>query len=912
MGIVWRSFALVALCLCAFLIQLASSQQGRVDVVNYLSQTKAVNSSQQTTSGSSMKWNHPLLGIVLVIIPVVTVFGNSLVILAILRERGLKTATNFYICSLACADLIVGLIVMPFNSLNEMTNNYWFFGHIWCDIWHSLDVFASTASINSLLFIALDRHSAISDPINYYGSWIFKHWIVFIALIWLGSACISFPAIAYWRSIRTEYIPNACVFPDDIYYLVFSSLVSFYIPLIIMVVVYIRIYRAATQQINALKSGQKMNVKTANGSPLTLRIHRGGYHKVEQTGPSQPESDKSSTNKTENKISSFRLNASRRRFTRKKTSSPTEAGDSRLISALCLTLSDIQAECQLVSTSNSLTTLATLNSRVSTVMKRSHSYPGAFNNVALVATSPRQEAESTSGFTAGCLKPFELSNWRLKGKDFVYDPALIRRSSSRKKKSEHVGKASQVTINRCGSTASSIEQSLFQNNLQYLRANGSLKRSIKLSGKRKSTKQRAVPKCESKTDLSSAYQSNGLESNLNSFEFYRRHYLSHRWLEERNQTDHEVKCCCVPLGCLGEQIEKRLLSRVKQMKVSKKLSKFSREQKAAKTLGIVMGVFIICWLPFFIYNVITGVFKASLSESHDFIYTLVTWFGYINSGCNPIIYTFSSRDFRRAFAKIICSSSFLRHRLMADANPSVSCTGQYAVQGNTGLNESLISHNSSSHREMMMRTRPKDCRICQTYQSLRAGKFDTRKKAPRNEPEEAVAIAEDADVTRGADLKRSGSGSSIITSGANPNKISRWTNIVKRKMWFRTLASAKPNSSSATIRQEQQSVTLSEGKPEKESARLGRDGKLPIGTRFKFTKPSQLGSPTAGRVFSYNSPSSPLSGIELQQTVSQPCCSMAPNENEPEQRLSFSFANHSLLARLYGLDESEFVNCIEV
>jgi hypothetical protein len=103
-----------------------------------------------------------------------------------------------------------------------------------------------------------------------------------------------------------------------------------------------------------------------------------------------------------------------------------------------------------------------------------------------------------------------------------------------------------------------------------------------------------------------------------------------------------------------------LKNKLKNFPLTKKLFKFSREQKAAKTLGIVMGVFIVCWLPFFVYNVITGIFKAKLPKSHGLIYAVFTWLGYINSGCNPIIYAFSSRDFRRAFYKILCPSSFLR------------------------------------------------------------------------------------------------------------------------------------------------------------------------------------------------------------------------------------------------------------
>ena len=115
-------------------------------------------------AGYGPEWKHPLLGFVLSLFSLTTIFGNTLVICAVVRERYLKSATNYYIVSLAVADLIVGLLVMPFNAINEMTNNFWFFGDVMCELWHAFDVFASTASINSLLIIALDRHSRHLGP----------------------------------------------------------------------------------------------------------------------------------------------------------------------------------------------------------------------------------------------------------------------------------------------------------------------------------------------------------------------------------------------------------------------------------------------------------------------------------------------------------------------------------------------------------------------------------------------------------------------------------------------------------------------------------------------------------------------------------------------------------------------------
>ncbi|XP_059095465.1 octopamine receptor beta-3R-like isoform X1 [Tigriopus californicus] len=68
-----------------------------------------------------------------------------------------------------------------------------------------------------------------------------------------------------------------------------------------------------------------------------------------------------------------------------------------------------------------------------------------------------------------------------------------------------------------------------------------------------------------------------------------------------------------------------------------------RESRAAKTLGIVMGIFLICWLPFFIWMPLTGIFDL---HTPSFVYTMILWVGYGNSVVNPFIYGFFNREFK--------------------------------------------------------------------------------------------------------------------------------------------------------------------------------------------------------------------------------------------------------------------------
>lgn len=76
--------------------------------------------------------------------------------------------------------------------------------------------------------------------------------------------------------------------------------------------------------------------------------------------------------------------------------------------------------------------------------------------------------------------------------------------------------------------------------------------------------------------------------------------------------------------------------------------RFLKEQKTAKTLAVVVGGFILFWLPFFIMYVI----PAEKHHLNDYTVTLITWLGYFNSVINPFIYAYCSKQFRMAFWNI--------------------------------------------------------------------------------------------------------------------------------------------------------------------------------------------------------------------------------------------------------------------
>ncbi|XP_015178022.1 PREDICTED: octopamine receptor beta-3R-like isoform X3 [Polistes dominula] len=197
-------------------------------------------------------------GIIMGSIITTAVLGNALVIASVRRHRRLRVVTNCYVVSLAAADLLVAMCAMTFNASVELSGGRWLFGRFMCDVWSSLDVYFSTASILHLCCISVDRYYAIVSPLEY--TVIMRQGTVgcMLGSAWILPALISFiPIFMGWYTTEEhlEFMvknPEVCAFIVNRPYAVISSCVSFWIPGLVMIVMYCKIYKEAVRQRKAL------------------------------------------------------------------------------------------------------------------------------------------------------------------------------------------------------------------------------------------------------------------------------------------------------------------------------------------------------------------------------------------------------------------------------------------------------------------------------------------------------------------------------------------------------------------------------------------------------------------------------------------------------------------------------------
>eukprot|EP00063_Salmo_salar_P019136 XP_013993971.1 PREDICTED: alpha-2 adrenergic receptor-like isoform X2 [Salmo salar] len=449
----------------------------------------------------------------------------------------------------ATADILVATLVIPFSLANEL-QGYWAFCSLWCEIYLALDVFFCTSSIAHLCAISLDRYLSISRPVSYGIQRTPARIKAAIVVIWLLSAVISFPPLLSLDKSKGGV--KVCELNKERWYILYSTIGSFFAPCLIMIGVYIRIYQIAKQHTRCLP-GEKPNPNkipgnTSSNPPSNPTPPAPGPVIIPQPKPlSQPQNHKGEGGKADRQST----DAVPQSLPVSSPSSPPPQ-------------SETQAKSQ---------PQTSLPNPVPT------SPQPTSPTVALSLTlhSPDSQHEETH---KRCERQEE------KHRDTTNDDSF---SSGSEAETRGRGKGGRGGVNG---------------------GRGGGKGTMKNNGGSKSG---GAP-------LS---------------------YL----------TSHEFKnTVATPTGTV---LASDRPVKPQATPMSRRKAMVNREKRFTFVLAVVIGVFVICWFPFFFSYSLKAICPETCLVPAP-LFTFFFWIGYCNSCLNPVIYTIFNQDFRKAFKKILC------------------------------------------------------------------------------------------------------------------------------------------------------------------------------------------------------------------------------------------------------------------
>ncbi|XP_054618570.1 trace amine-associated receptor 1-like [Dunckerocampus dactyliophorus] len=191
-----------------------------------------------------------LLRIFPYLISVIITCGNLLIIISVIYFRQLHTPTNYLILSLAVSDLLVGVLIIPLSR--EFTSEYCLtHGGLSCTVRRCAEVTLTTASILNLMCISLDRHYAVCQPLTYKTTMTVRVVVVMILLSWCFSLLLSIGFVV--AELNYAKCGEKCY--NDVFIVnVSGPIFSFYLPMIIMICIYGKIFLVAQKQARSIQN----------------------------------------------------------------------------------------------------------------------------------------------------------------------------------------------------------------------------------------------------------------------------------------------------------------------------------------------------------------------------------------------------------------------------------------------------------------------------------------------------------------------------------------------------------------------------------------------------------------------------------------------------------------------------------
>ena len=443
-----------------------------------------------------------------------------------------------------------------------------------------------------------------------------------IALVWLLSMIICFPPLVGWKRPQstTKWGHPLCTLTDDIGYVIYSTLGSFYVPLIVMVVVYFKIYLAARSRARrGLKSNKPKPSANTNKKPT-------------DNGKSPTPAPNPVTTTTTTSFSTpIKIPADNKVHSKEFDSLEEEPEPSPSIPPETTMVTSTVTSSEPENTAN--------NGQVAVPMTTLHSIDEKRKLLASELEDTDSACESTPRHED-----------HLKGK---------RRLSHNQDETDSTSDTglSKTPRNRVSLKGKSYNEENMKPLLEdsQLESDCDTARGLKQNNKNNNVD--IKEECIEENTLSADASSSAKIENIEASKLAKPAEEAHQEKGKRKHillspsTFRRISLHVRKTHITTKKQHTKSTQQVEDADSRKRKIARARERRANLVLGIVMGTFILCWFPFFSTYVI-----ASLTglEVPGVVFAVFFWAGYCNSALNPIIYTIFNREFKQAFQRLLC------------------------------------------------------------------------------------------------------------------------------------------------------------------------------------------------------------------------------------------------------------------
>ncbi|VDM05624.1 unnamed protein product [Schistocephalus solidus] len=507
-----------------------------------------------------------------------------------------------------------------------------------CDVWICADVLLCTVSILHLCAIAVERYLAVTS-LAYLRHRSATLVLVMVGICWVLSAMVSLPA-RFHRARTVEEVDRVlyqgdCRINVEPGYTIYSNLLAFNLPMAFMLVVYAKIYCTARKHI------RKSYIKSEKQQKQHLCLCK----KQLTCCPRyvlKPEFNKSGP--------FFRV-----ALTRRKSHSGLDSMEQQKSSGIGQE-SDRSYHRQPIVTAAAAAAMRLGATVLSTAQESDINNSHNFHNSGTAVVKPTQIIELRS---SSCSSDYSIhsENFEVFFDPLSFDVEPVTYEALKRIRLENGDRTEGIhgMVKDC--SLIQFADATPEKVSPMVRTSSAQIRSSNCAGARRSTS------CEYISSLVETSQTTGRVTQSESGEqcsydkvnatnfvpltvFYRKR-RQRKWIRNRQLLERKARKTLKEISIDSSdglirrpEEEQRLRARLEQR----------RERRAIRTLAIITGCFILCWLPFNLNALLSPFF----GRIHPLGGSVLLWLGYLNSLLNPIIYTIFSAEFRTAFRKILC------------------------------------------------------------------------------------------------------------------------------------------------------------------------------------------------------------------------------------------------------------------